>query len=56
MGKQRLKGFGNVDIFWHMRKEVTGGWKLYDLYFSSNIIRVTISRRSWAGHVVCMRE
>ena len=29
---------------------------LYDLYFSLNIITVTISRRSWAGHVVCMRE
>jgi hypothetical protein len=30
MGKQRLKGFGNVEmrkIFWHKRKEVTGGWK-----------------------------
>jgi len=30
--------------------------ELYDLYFSPNIITVTISRKSWAGHVVCMRE
>jgi hypothetical protein len=41
MGKQRLKGFGNVEmrrIFWHKRKKVTGGWKklyeeIYYLYF-----------------------
>jgi hypothetical protein len=30
MGKNRLKWFGNVElwkIFWHKREEVTEGWK-----------------------------
>jgi hypothetical protein len=45
------------------RDEVTGEWRklhneeLYDLYSSSDIIRVIKSRRmSWAVHVACMGE
>jgi len=44
------------------RDEVTGEWRklhseeLNDLYSSPNIFRVIKSRRkSWAGHVACMR-
>jgi len=50
-------------IFWHKRKEVTGGcrrlqiWKLYELYASPNIIRVINSRRIWwAWHVARVGE
>ena len=45
-----------------LRGEVIGDWrtlcnKLYDLYFSPNIVQVIKSRRkSWAGHVACMVE
>ena len=45
------------------RDEVTREWgrlhkeELYDLYSSSNIIRVIKSRRmKWAGHVACIRD
>jgi hypothetical protein len=45
------------------REEKTGEWRilhnvqLYDLYSSSNIIRVIKSRRmKWAGHVACVEE
>jgi len=50
-------------IFGPKRKEVTGEWRrlnneeLNDLYCSSNIVRVTKSRRMrWAGHVARMGE
>ena len=48
-------------IFWHKRKEVTGGWiklhneKLYNIYSSSNIIRV-IKSKSMKGGGVCCRN
>ena len=47
-------------IFRSKRDEVTGEWrrlhngKLYDLYSSPNIIRVTKPRRRSAGHVARM--
>jgi hypothetical protein len=51
------------NIFLSKRDEVTGDWRrlhneeLYDLYFSSNIIRVMKSRRKrWAGHVARMGD
>jgi hypothetical protein len=44
-----------------MRDEVIGGWRklnnegLHNVYTSSNIIRMTTSRRMrWAGHVARM--
>jgi len=50
-------------IFGHKRSEVTGEGRklhneeLYDLYCSSNIVRVIQSRRMrWAGHVARMGE
>jgi hypothetical protein len=50
-------------IFGPKRDEVTGEWRrlhneeLYDLYSSSNIIRVIKARRMrWAGHVARMGE
>jgi len=57
----RLRVFENMvlrRIFEPKRDEVTGEWRklhneeLNDLYFSSNIIRVTKSRRKrWVGHI-----
>jgi hypothetical protein len=47
-------------IFGPKRDEVTGGWRklhneLHNLYSSSNIIRMTKSRRMrWAGQVAGM--
>jgi hypothetical protein len=47
-------------IFGPKRDEVTGGWRklhneLHNLYSSSNIIRMTKSRRMrWAGHIAGM--
>jgi len=50
-------------IFGPGRDEVTGEWRrlhnkeLNDLYCSTNIVRVIISRRMrWAGHVARMGE
>ena len=49
-------------IFGSKRDEVTGDWRklhneeLSDLYSSPNIVRVTKSRRRWAGHVARMGE
>jgi len=49
-------------IFGPRREEVTGEWRklhneeLNDLYSSPNIVRVTKSRRGWAGHVARMGE
>ena len=50
-------------IFEPKRDEVTGEWRklhneeLNDLYFSSNIIRVTKSRRKrWVGHIARVVE
>jgi hypothetical protein len=49
-------------IFGSKRDGVTGEWRrlhneeLNDLYSSSNIIRVIISRRRWVGHVARMGE
>jgi hypothetical protein len=49
-------------IFGPTRDEVTGKWRslhneeLYDLYSSSNIVRVKKSRMGWPGHVVRTRE
>jgi len=50
-------------IFGSNRVEITGEWRrlhnewLNDLYCSSNILRVSESRRkSWAGHVVRVGE
>jgi hypothetical protein len=58
--RSRLRVFENRvlrRIFGPKRDEVTGEWRklhneeLNDLYFSSNIIRVTKSRRKrWVGH------
>jgi hypothetical protein len=49
--------------FGSKRDEVTGEWRrqykvgLYDLYSSSNIIRVIKSRSiKWAGHVARIRD
>jgi hypothetical protein len=63
---QRLRAFENRvlrRIFGPKRDEVTGEWRRihngerYDLYSSSNIIRVIKSRRMrWAGHVARMGE
>jgi hypothetical protein len=48
-------------IFGPKGEEVAGGWRrlhyeeLYNLYASSNIIKVIKSRRmKWVGHVACM--
>jgi hypothetical protein len=45
------------------KDEVAGGWRklhtdnIYNLYSSSNVIRVISSRRvTWAGHVARMEE
>jgi hypothetical protein len=44
-------------IFGPKRDEMTGGWgklhneELHNLYFSSNIIRMTKLRIRWAGYV-----
>jgi hypothetical protein len=52
---------GNT-LFGPKRDEVTGEWRklhneeLHDLYSSSTIVRVTKSRRIWAGHVARMGE
>jgi len=50
-------------VFGLKRDEVTGEWRrrhdeeLYDLYSSSNIIRMVKPRRTrWAGHVVGMGQ
>ena len=50
-------------IFGPKKGEVTGEWRslpnaeFYDLYFTSNIIRVIKSRRiRWAGHVAHNRR
>jgi hypothetical protein len=50
-------------IFGLKRDEVTGEWRklhheeLNDLYFSSDIIRLTKSRKTrWEGHVACTGE
>jgi hypothetical protein len=50
-------------IFEPKREEVAGGWRrlhneeLHNLYASSNIIRVTKSRRMrWEGHVTHIGE
>jgi hypothetical protein len=49
-------------IFGPRRKKVTEEWRklhkeeLNDLYSSPNIIRVTKSRKKWAGHVARMGE
>jgi len=49
------------EIFGPKRDKVTGEWRrlhneeLYEIYFSSNIIRMSKSRiMRWAGHVACM--
>jgi hypothetical protein len=64
--EHRLRVFENRvlrGIFGAKRDEVTGEWRrllkeeLYDLYSSSNIIRVIKSRRiRWTGHVVRVGE
>jgi hypothetical protein len=48
-------------IFGPKRQEMAGGWRrlhnevVHNLYASTNIIRVTKSRRMrWAGHIACM--
>jgi hypothetical protein len=50
-------------IFRPKGDEVTGGWRnllneeLHDVYSSSNIIRIIMSKKmSWAGHVARMGE
>jgi hypothetical protein len=50
-------------VFGPKRNEVTGDWRklhneeLHNLYSSSNIIRMSKSRRTrWEGHVARMRE
>jgi hypothetical protein len=62
----RLRMFENRGlrgIFGPKRDEVTGEWRklhyeeIYDLYPSTNIVRVIKSRRMrWAGHVARMGE
>jgi len=62
--KRRLRVFENKvlrRICGSKRDEVTGEWRkqlkeeLNDLYFSTNIVRVTKSRKmKWAGHLACM--
>jgi len=64
--ERKLRVFENKvlrRIFGPRRVEVTGEWRrlhneeLYDLYSSSNIVRVIKSRRMrWAGHVARMGE
>jgi hypothetical protein len=63
-GGTKAEGFENRllrKIFGPKRDEVTGAWgrlhneELYDLYTSSNIIRMINSRRMrWAGYVARM--
>jgi hypothetical protein len=62
--EHRMRVFENTvlrKIFGTKRDEVIGEWrilhneKLYDVYSSSNIIRMIKSRRmKWAGHVICI--
>jgi hypothetical protein len=62
--ERRLRVFENrvlKRLFWSKRDEVTGEWrklykeKLSDLYSSSTIVQVIISRRMrWARHVACI--
>lgn len=59
--KYTVNGYGS-DILGPKRKDVRGDWRrirnkeLYDLYSSSNIIRMIKSRTQPAGHVACMGE
>ena len=64
--KRRLRVFENKVLrrnFGLKKDEITGEWlklhneELYDLYCSSNIIRVINSRRiGWASHVAYMEH
>ena len=64
--ERKLRVFENMvlrRIFGPRRDEVTGEWRrlhyeeLNDLYSSTNIVRVTKSKRMrWAGHVARMGE
>jgi len=64
--KRRLRVFENTVLRRNLglkKDEITGEWiklhneELYDLYSSSDIIRLINSRRmGWAGHVACMED